>query len=130
MVLALKATPSVDNHTVPSSRFTRPPAAADAISPSPTPSPHHYPQQQQQQQQQPQSPRATETKVFSRPPLAHQKSIPSGSAVEALTRQISLSTSGNDTTANGQPTVLVKDTKITPSSELVGAVTRAKDSKY
>lgn len=32
-------------------------------------------------------------------------------------------------TGNGQPTVLVKDTKVTPASELVGAVTRAKDSK-
>jgi hypothetical protein len=38
---------------------------------------------------------------------------------------------GNDTsTINGQPTVIVKDTKVTPSTELVGAVTRAKDSKF
>jgi len=35
---------------------------------------------------------------------------------------------GNDTSStNGQPTVVVKDTKVIPSSELIGAVTRAKD---
>lgn len=41
------------------------------------------------------------------------------------------SASGNDVTmVNGQPTIVVKDAKVTPSNELVGAVTRAKDSKY
>ncbi|CAF4346893.1 unnamed protein product, partial [Rotaria sp. Silwood2] len=121
----LKSPPAVDAHTVPSSRFTRPSATVDAVSPPPTPS-HHY----HQQQQLPQSPRAPDTKVFSRPPLAHQKSTTSSSAIEALTRQISLSSaSANDATiVNGQPTILVKDAKITPSTDLVGAVTRAKDS--
>lgn len=45
---------------------------------------------------------------------------------------MSLSSAGaNDTssTTNGQPTIVVKDTKVTPSTELFGAVTRAKDSK-
>ncbi|CAF0802364.1 unnamed protein product [Rotaria sp. Silwood1] len=123
----LKSPPAVDTHTVPSSHFTRPSATVDAISPPPTPSHHYY---QQQQQTAPQSPRAPDTKVFSRPPLAHQKSITSSSAIEALTRQMSLSSAtGNDAaTVNGQPTILVKDAKVTPSTELVGAVTRAKDS--
>jgi hypothetical protein len=117
-------TPSVDTQTVPSSRFTRPTVATDTVSPPSTPSPY-------QQQQQPQSPRSNETKVFTRPPLVHQKSSTS-SGVEALTRQMSLTTmGGNDaSTINGQPTVVVKDTKVTPSTELVGAVTRAKDSKF
>ncbi|CAF3636334.1 unnamed protein product [Rotaria sordida] len=108
----LKSPPAVDAFPVPSSRFTRPSVTLDAISPPPT------------------SPRAPDTKVFSRPPLAHQKSITSGSAIEAITRQMSLtSAGGNDaTTVNGQPTILVKDAKVTPSTELVGAVTRAKDS--
>jgi len=121
----IKSQPSVDNHTVPSSRFTRPTATLDAVSPPSSPSPY--------QQQQPQSPVATETKVFSRPPLVHQKSSTSNSAIEALTRQMTLSSSmgGNDTsTTNGQPTIIVKDTKVTPSSELFGAVTRAKDSEF
>ncbi len=118
--LALTSQPSIDSHTVPSSRFTRPTATVDAFSPPPSPSPL----------QQPQSPHGNDTKVFSRPPLVRQRS--SGSGVEALTRQISLSSAGgNDASiANGQPTVLVKDTKVTPSTELVGTVTRAKDSKY
>lgn len=62
----------------------------------------------------------------------HQRSSGSSSAIEALTRQMSLtSTGGNDvSTTNGQPTVIVKDTKVTPSAELLGAVTRAKDSKF
>ncbi len=35
---------------------------------------------------------------------------------------------GNDlSSTNGQPTVVVKDTKIIPSSEFNGIVTRAKD---
>lgn len=39
-----------------------------------------------------------------------------------------LGTNGNDTSStNSQSTALVKDTKIIPSSELIGAVTRAKD---
>lgn len=38
---------------------------------------------------------------------------------------------GNDaSTTNGQPIILVKDAKVTPSTELHGAVTRAKDSKF
>jgi hypothetical protein len=117
-------TPSVDSHTVPSSRFTRPTVTTDTVSPPSSPSPY--------QQQPPQSPRSNETKVFSRPPLVHQKSSTTSSGVEALTRQMSLSSmGGNDTsTINGQPTVLVKETKVTPSTELVGAVTRAKDSKF
>ncbi|CAF3896572.1 unnamed protein product [Rotaria magnacalcarata] len=120
----LKAMPPSDAHTVPSSRFTRPSTSFDAVSPPVTPSPHQY-------NQQPLSPRATEPKVFSRPPLAHQKTTTSTSAIEALTRQISLSsTGGNDATltTNGQATILVKDAKVTPATELVGAVTRAKDS--
>ncbi|CAF3366099.1 unnamed protein product [Rotaria socialis] len=120
----LKAMPSSDVHTVPSSRFTRPSTSFDAVSPPATPS-HH------QNNQQPLSPRATEPKVFSRPPPAHQKTTTSTSAIEALTRQISLSsTGGNDATltTNGQATILVKDAKVTPATELVGAVTRAKDS--
>ena len=114
--------PAVDNQTVPSSRFTRPPPLAEPVEPPLTHSAYD--------QQQPQSPRANETKGFSRPPLVHQKS--SGGAVEALTRQISLSSmGGNDaSTSNGQPTILVKDAKVTPSTELHGAVTRAKDSKF
>ena len=82
--------------------------------------------------QQPQSPRATDTKVFSRPPLPHQKGTTSGGTVETLTRQISLSSTGtpDGTTTNNQPSILVKEAKVTPSSELIGAVTRAKDSKY
>ena len=63
--------------------------------------------------------------------MVHQRSSGSSSAIEALTRQMSLtSAGGNDaSTTNGQPTVIVKDTKVTPSAELFGAVTRAKDSK-
>jgi hypothetical protein len=116
--------PSPDATTAPSSRFTRPSAPADLISPPQSPSPF--------QQQQPESPRATDTKSFSRPPLVRQRSSNAGSGVEALTRQISLSSAGgNDTsTTNGQPTIVVKDAKVTPSTELLGAVTRAKDSKY
>ena len=120
--IALKAPSSVDNHAVSSSRFTRPTPLADVTSPPSTPSPY---------QQQPQSPLPNETKNFSRPPLVHQRSSGSASAIEAITRQMSLSSAGaNDTsTANGQPTIIVKDTKVTPSNELMGAVTRAKDSK-
>ncbi len=127
--LALKSPPATDSQIVPSARFSRPTGTVDAVSSPPTSPPYH---RQQQQQQQPQSPLATETKGFPRPPLVHQKSSTSNSAVEALTRQMSLSSvSGNDTsTMNGQPTGLVKDTKVTPSSELHGAVTRAKDSQY
>lgn len=112
-----------DNHTVPSSRFTRPPAPVDATPSIPSAS---------SQQQQPQSPPANEAKVFSRPPLAHQKSSTSNSGIEAVTRQMSLSSvAGNDTsTANVQPTIVVKDTKVTPSSELMGAVTRAKEGEF
>ncbi|CAF3827901.1 unnamed protein product [Adineta steineri] len=119
-----QTSPSVDTHIVPSTRFTRPSATVDTVASPPPTSP------QQQQQQQPQSPRGNETKVFSRPPLNHQKSSTGGSAVEALSRQISLSSmGGNETSAtNGQPAIVVKDTKVTPSSELMGAVTRAKDS--
>jgi hypothetical protein len=115
--------PPADSQTVPSSRFTRPSITADAVSPPPVLSPS--PQQSQ-------SPRAPETKVFSRPPLVHQKSSTGNSAIEALTRQISLSsTGGNDTsTTNNQQTIIVKDAKVTPSTELLGAVTRAKDSQY
>jgi len=119
-----KGTPqAVDNHTVPSSRFTRP-APIDTVSSPPPTSP------QQQVPIPPLSPHATETKVFSRAPLVHQKSSTSNSAIEALTRQMSLSTMGPNETNNnnGQPTILVKDAKVTPSSELMGAVTRAKDS--
>ena len=124
LYLALKSPASADNHTVPSSRFTHSSSNADTVSSIPTSPPHHC--------QKPQSPRTTETKVFSRPPLAHQKSSTSSSAIETLTRQISLSsTGGHDvTSANGQSTIVVKEAKVTPSSELIGAVTRAKDSKH
>ena len=107
---------------MPSSHFTRPSATVEAVSPPPTPS--YY-------QQQPLSPRATETKVMSRPPLAHQKSTTSTSAIEALTRQISMSSVGSadPSSPNGQPTIVVKDAKVTASSELIGAVTRAKEGE-
>ena len=125
-IIEVKPPPSStgDSHNVPSSRFTRPPAAVDT-----TPS---LPSSSFQQQQPPQSPHANEPKVFSRPPLAHQKSSTSSSGIEAVTRQMSLSSmTGNDTSAiNVQPTIAVKDTKVTPSSELTGAVTRAKDSEF
>lgn len=51
-------------------------------------------------------------------------------AVETMTRQIGISTmNGNDgSLTNGtQQTIIVKDPKVTPSLELIGAVTRAKD---
>lgn len=63
--------------------------------------------------------------------MAHgnQRNITSHSAVETLARRISSSTMyGNEATyTNGQQTIVVKDAKVTPSSELIGAVTRAKD---
>jgi hypothetical protein len=43
---------------------------------------------------------------------------------------MSLSTGNDAPTVNGQPTILVKDAKVTPSTEFHGAVTRAKDSKF
>ncbi len=118
--LVVTSPPPVDNQTVPSSRFTRPPA--DVVSPPSTPAPH--------QQKQPQTPQTPETKGTSRPPLVHQRSSASGSAIEAITRQMSLSSmSGNDASTNGQPTIQVKDAKVTPSSDFVGAVTRAKEGE-
>jgi hypothetical protein len=119
--------PVVDTQTVPSNRFARPPAPIDTmVSPPPSPS-----FSQTNILSGPLSPRATDSKVVSRPPLAHHKSLTNSSAIEALARQMSLSSMGNTdaSVGNVQPTVLVKDTKLTPSSELLGAVTRAKDSK-
>lgn len=118
----VKSPPAVDSQTVPSSRFARPSAIADVVASPPPTSP----------QQQPQSPRATETKTFARPPLVHQKSSTGSSGIEAVTRQMSLSSmAGNDaSTTNGQPTIAVKDAKVTPSSELMGAVTRAKEGQF
>ena len=132
MILDLYSGKSVlmaDAHTVPSSRFTRPASTADVLS-SPPPSPSPF--QQATTISGPQSPRSMEPKIFSRPPLAHPKTSTSSSAIEALTRQMGVSNLGsNDSSVNnGQPNIVVKDAKVTPSSELFGAVTRAKDSKF
>lgn len=128
LYLGKQQTAANDVQTVPSGRFTRPGTSVDPITPPPT-SPTPF-QQATTGTGAPLSPRSADPKVFSRPPLAHPKTPTGSSAIEALTRQISMSTMGSNdsSTNNGQNTVLVKDTKITPSSELIGAVTRAKDS--
>ncbi len=61
--------------------------------------------------------------------MTQQRNSNSNNTIETLARQINMSTmNGNDTSStNGQPTVVVKDTKVIPSPELIGAVTRAKD---
>ncbi len=107
--LVVKPFTSVDSHTVPSSRFTRPTANIETISPPPS--------------------QTNETQVFSRAPFLQQRNSNSNSTIETLARQINMSTmNGNDASSiNGQPTVIVKDTKVIPSAELIGAVTRAKD---
>lgn len=117
----LKQAPPAENNTAPSNRHPRPPPI-DTVSSPPPPSSFD---------QQPQSPRGNDSKGFSRPPLVHQRSSGSGNAIEALQRQMSLSSmGGNDaTTANGQPSVHVKDAKVTPSTEFHGAVTRAKEGE-
>jgi len=114
--------PSADNHAAPFNRYPRP-TPVDTVTSPPPPSTH---------EQQPLSPRGNDSKGFSRPPLVHQRSSGSSSAIEALQRQMSLSTmSPTDTvTTNGQSSVHVKEPKVTPSTEFHGAVTRAKDSKF
>ncbi len=110
LFLAVKPLTSVDSHTVPSSRFTRPSANIESISSPP--------------------PQTNDTQVFTRAPqLTQQRNSNSNNTIETLARQINTSAmNGNDTSStNGQPTVVVKDTKVIPSSELIGAVTRAKD---
>jgi hypothetical protein len=70
-----------------------------------------------------------ETQVFSRNPFIQQRNSNSNSTIETLARQINMSTvNGNDLSlTNGQSAVVIKDTKIIPSSEFNGIVTRAKD---
>ena len=108
LFLAVKPTTSTDSHTVPSSRFTRPSTNIETISPA--------------------TPQVVETQVFTRAPqMTQQRNSNSNSTIETLARQIN----GNDTSStNGQSTVVVKDTKVIPSTELIGAVTRAKDGSY
>ncbi|CAF1974790.1 unnamed protein product [Rotaria magnacalcarata] len=62
-------------------------------------------------------------------PFNHQRPANNHSSIETLARQITVSTMhGNDgSLTNGQATIIVKEPKVIPSSELIGAVTRAKD---
>lgn len=98
-----------DNHTVPSSVFKRVATTVDTLPHSPS---HVH-----------------ETQVLPRTQFSHQKISNSNNAFETLARQISASTmNGNDISyTNGQSTIIVKDPKVIPSTELIGAVTRAKD---
>ena len=112
--LAIKPLTTVDSHTVPSSRFTRPSTTNETNGSPP-------------------SSQTNDIQVFSRVPLSQQKNSNSNNAIETLTRQINnmSAMNGNDTIlTNGQPAVVVKDTKITPSIDLNGVITRAKDCLY
>ncbi|CAF3773395.1 unnamed protein product [Rotaria socialis] len=64
-------------------------------------------------------------------PFNNQKPTNNHSSIETLARQITVSTMhGNDgSLTNGQATIIVKDPKVIPSPELIGAVTRAKDGQ-
>lgn len=112
MSLSVQSGTSVDNHTVPSSRFTRAPANSEA--PSSPPPQNHEP-----------------SVVFRQTPLAQRNSNPNGT-IEHLARQMNMAVvNGNDSsTTNGQATIIVKEPKIVPPLELTGAVTRAKDGLF
>lgn len=103
---------STDSHTVPSSRFTRPTTHIETSSSSPPPTTQN-----------------NEFQVFTRAPQLTQKISNGNGTIETLARQIGMPMiNGNDApSSNGQPIIVVKETKVTPSSELIGAVTRAKD---
>jgi hypothetical protein len=105
----MKPLTSIDSHTVPSSYFTRPSTNTETVSPPP----YH----------------TNDTYVFSRTPYAYQRNLNSNSTNETLARQTDVSTmNGNDiSSTNGQLAIRVKDTKVVPSTEFVGLVTRAKD---
>lgn len=92
---------------MPSNQFTRPSAApVDPLSSS-----NHH----------------TEPQIFSRTGLQQPKSPNSINRIEFFPR----STPGQDSvTSNSQPAVTVKEARVTPSTELIGVVTRAIDSKY
>ena len=109
----LRPSTASDNHTVPSSRFTRP---STSISPPPQSS----------------SPRAHEAQVFTRTTYLPQKGTNSNSTIEVLTRQMGMSaTAANESsTSNGQSTMPAREPKVVPTSELIGVVTRAIDSEF
>lgn len=111
--LAEKPLTPIDNHTVPSSRFTRPLSNVEASSSPPPPAQN------------------LEGPVFTRAPQLIRRSSNGNGAIETFVRQIHVSTmNGNDPpSSNDQPTIVVKETKVIPSSELIGAVTRAKDGQ-
>lgn len=102
----VKPSTSSDNHSVPSNQFTRPSAPVDASSSS-----NHH----------------AEPQIFSRTGFQQPKSPNSTNRIEFFAR----STPGQDSiTSNSQPAVTVKEARVTPSTELIGVVTRAIDSLH
>ena len=104
---------STDSHTVPSSHFTRPTVHSETTSPPPTDNNNNEQHQQQV--------------VFRKTPLSPRISN-THNTIETLANQLNMSVmNGNDSSStNGQATITVKEPKVIQSSELIGAVTRAK----